>query len=96
MAQHYSTRDFFRQMPNDLLARYFKRRDVLDHLNFTRDTEPDELFAACLALPDDKRKGMDALPNLVLRSRDHHALPQRLRRRCYRSPPSPLLPAPTR
>ena len=62
MARHYSTRDFFRQMPNALLARYFERRNVLDHLNFTtmKDTQPDELFAAWLALPDDKRKGMDA------------------------------------
>ncbi len=25
VARHYSTRDFFRQMPNDLLARYFHR-----------------------------------------------------------------------
>jgi hypothetical protein len=24
MAQHYSIKDFFRQMPNALLARYFK------------------------------------------------------------------------
>lgn len=24
MARHYSTRDFFRQMPNALLARYFQ------------------------------------------------------------------------
>ena len=62
MARHYSTRDFFRQMPNALLARYFQGRDVLDHLNFTtmKDTQPDELFMAWLSLPDDKRKGMDA------------------------------------
>ncbi len=62
MARHYSTRDFFRQMPNALLARYFQGRDVLDHLNFTtmKDTQPDELFTAWLALPDAKRKGMDA------------------------------------
>ena len=62
MARHYSTRDFFRQMPNDLLARYFHIRDVLSDLDFTtmKDTQPDELFAAWLALPDDKRKAMDA------------------------------------
>jgi hypothetical protein len=62
MARHYSTRDFFRQMPNALLARYFQGRGVLDHLNFTtmKDTQPDELFTAWLALPDDKRKGMDS------------------------------------
>ena len=26
MARHYSTKDFFRQMPNTLLARYFHAR----------------------------------------------------------------------
>jgi hypothetical protein len=26
MAQHYSIKDFFRQMPNALLARYFKTK----------------------------------------------------------------------
>ncbi len=26
MARHYSTKDFFRQMPNTLLARYFHQR----------------------------------------------------------------------
>ena len=29
MARHYSTRDFFRQMPNALLARYFQARGLL-------------------------------------------------------------------
>ena len=29
MARHYATRDFFRQMPNPLLARYFHARGVL-------------------------------------------------------------------
>ena len=28
MAQHYSIKDFFRQMPNGLLARYFQGRCV--------------------------------------------------------------------
>lgn len=62
MARHYSTRDFFRQMPNALLSRYFQSRDVLSDLDFTtmKDTQPDELFAAWLALPDDKRKVTDA------------------------------------
>jgi hypothetical protein len=62
MARHYSTRDFFRQMPNTLLSRYFQGRDVLSDLDFAsvEDTQPDELFAAWLVLPDDKRMGMDA------------------------------------
>ena len=29
MGRHYSTRDFFRQMPNQLLARHFAARGVL-------------------------------------------------------------------
>jgi hypothetical protein len=28
MGRHYSTRDFFRQMPNALLARYFAARGI--------------------------------------------------------------------
>jgi hypothetical protein len=34
MGRHYSTRDFFRQMPNRLLARYFEGRGVLAGLDF--------------------------------------------------------------
>ena len=29
MARHYTTKDFFRQMPNALLARYFKNVSFL-------------------------------------------------------------------
>ena len=29
MARHYVTRDFFRQMPNALLARYFRGKALL-------------------------------------------------------------------
>ncbi len=32
MARHYSTKDFFRQMPNALLARYFLGQIPLVHL----------------------------------------------------------------
>ena len=32
MGRHYSTRDFFRQMPNRLLARYFTARGWVDHV----------------------------------------------------------------
>ena len=51
MARHYSTRDFFRQMPNALLARYFQARGLLGDLDFAamKETQPDELFAAWLA-----------------------------------------------
>ena len=62
MARHYSTRDFFRQMPNGLLARYFHARGVLGDFDFAamKETQPDELFAAWLGLPDSQRHEMDA------------------------------------
>jgi hypothetical protein len=62
MARHYSTRDFFRQMPNVLLARYFQARGLFNELDFAamKDTQPKELFAAWLELPDSQRSEMDA------------------------------------
>ncbi len=54
MARHYSTKDFFRQIPNGLLARYFHGRDLFGDLDFSamKETQPDELFAAWLTFPD--------------------------------------------
>jgi hypothetical protein len=62
MARHYSTRDFFRQMPNALLDRYFQARGLFGDLDFSamKETQPDELFAAWLDLPDGQRNEMDA------------------------------------
>ena len=62
MAQHYSIKDFFRQMPNALLARYFKTKGLLSDLDFAtmKEGKPDELFAAWLDLPDKQRNAMDA------------------------------------
>jgi hypothetical protein len=62
VARHYSTREFFRQMPNALLARYFQARGLFGDLDFSamKETQPDELFAAWLHLPDDQRNEMDA------------------------------------
>ncbi len=62
MARHYSTKDFFRQMPKDLLARYFHTRGVLGDLDFSamKETKSDELFGAWLYLPDSQRNEMDA------------------------------------
>jgi hypothetical protein len=62
MARHYSTRDFFRQMSNALLARYFQGRNLLGDLDFAamKETQPGELFEAWLKLPDDQRNAMDA------------------------------------
>jgi len=62
MTRHYSTRSFFRQVPNALLARYFQGRGLLTDLDFgaMKETKPDALFDAWLALPEDDRKAMDA------------------------------------
>jgi hypothetical protein len=48
MARHYSTREFFRQMPNALLDRYFQTRGLFGDLDFSamKENHPDELFAA--------------------------------------------------
>ena len=62
MARYYTTRDFFRQMPKGLLARYFQGRGVLGDLDFTamKDAQPEKLFAAWLKLPDIQRNALDA------------------------------------
>ncbi len=45
MGRHYSMRDFFRQMANLLLARYFERRGVLAE---REGFEPPIAFRLCL------------------------------------------------
>lgn len=62
MTRHYSTREFFRQMPNRLLARYFQERGLFAELDFAamKETKPDALFAAWLEFPEDERNRMDA------------------------------------
>ncbi|MBI3481346.1 MAG: hypothetical protein HY016_13500 [Nitrosomonadales bacterium] len=62
MARYYTTREFFRQMPIALLARYFQGRGLFGDLDFSsmKDGKPDELFAAWLALPEVQRNEMDA------------------------------------
>ncbi len=62
MGRHYSTRDFFRQMPNRLLGRYFEAHGALAELDFAamKETRIDGLFAAWLELPEDRRNEMDA------------------------------------
>ena len=62
MARHYATRDFFRQMPNPLLARYFHARGVLGDLDIAAlpEPQPDALWAAWLTLDDTQRHAMDA------------------------------------
>jgi len=62
MARHYSAKNFFRQIPNALLARYFHKRELFTDLDFTamKETKPDALFAAWLELPEEQRKPIDA------------------------------------
>lgn len=62
MGRHYSTRDFFRQMPNRLLARYFEAHGALAELDFAsmKETQPEALFEAWLELPEGQRNAMDA------------------------------------
>ncbi len=62
MSRHYSTKDFFRQMPNVLLARYFQRRGLFDDFDFLamKEGKPDALFTAWLGLPDGRRNEMEA------------------------------------
>ena len=62
MARHYSTRNFFRQMPNALLARYFAGREVFGEFDFAAmpETRHDGLFSAWLALLEEQRNAMDA------------------------------------
>lgn len=62
MGRHYSTRDFFRQMPNRLLASYFERHGIFTELDFTvmKEAQAEELFTAWLELPESQRNTMDA------------------------------------
>ena len=62
MAGQYSTKSFFRQMPDALPARYFSERGVLGDIDLSarKEGKPDELFKAWLALPDNQRNKMDA------------------------------------
>ena len=62
MGRHYSTKDFFRQMPNALLTCYFQGRGLLGDLDFAAMNEgkPGELFAAWLCLSEEQRNAMDA------------------------------------
>lgn len=60
--RQYSTRDFFRQMPKALLGRYFTTQGVLGDQDFAtmKEGDPAALFEAWQALPDDRRRGMEA------------------------------------
>ncbi len=63
MQRHYTTRSFFRQVPNTLLACYFHDRELFKDLDFgaMKETKPDVLFAAWMELDDSQRNAMDAV-----------------------------------
>jgi len=63
MARHYTTKDFFRQIPNALLARYFHERKLFTDLDFSamKEIKPDALFVVWLDLDDGQRNPMDAV-----------------------------------
>ena len=62
MGQPYSSRHFFRRMPNALLARYFRGKGLFDDLDFDamKPTKPDALLQAWDALPDGQRDTLEA------------------------------------
>jgi len=62
MAQQFSSRDFFRRMPNVLLARYFQGQGLFPALDFgaMKETQPDALLAAWTSLPDERRAALEA------------------------------------
>jgi len=61
MTRHYTTRDFFRQMPNALLARFFQERGLLKTFDFAAmpDSKPNALFADWIELPEYQRHKLD-------------------------------------
>jgi len=62
MTRHYTTKEFFRHVPNALLKRYFDAGGVLVGFDFAAmsETKIDTLFDAWLLLPDSQRNTMDA------------------------------------
>ena len=48
MPRYYSTKEFFRQMPNAPLARYFQGRELFGDLDFSamKEGKPGTLFEA--------------------------------------------------
>lgn len=62
MVQHYSTKDFFRRTPNELLERYFLRQGLFADLSIAKmkATKIDALFTAWLELPSSDSNTMEA------------------------------------
>jgi hypothetical protein len=62
MSRHYTIKTFFRQVPNELLAKCFKERAVLQDFNWAKikETRINELFDAWMELPDSQRGELEA------------------------------------
>jgi hypothetical protein len=62
MAQHYSIKSFFRDMPAALLARYFYKQGLLRDFGFlaTNPAKMDDLLEVWLNLPESERKRMES------------------------------------
>ena len=63
MARQYSPTQFFRRVPNGLLARYFQERHgVLGEIDFEtlKETNVGPIFDAFRALPDGKQAEIEA------------------------------------
>lgn len=69
MARHYSTREFFQQVPNALLARYFDAKRGADWLQFFRDNrgQLDPLFDSWEVLPETQRNPIDVEFRVIFR-----------------------------
>ena len=74
MSRHDSTRSFFREVPNDLLARYYEDRGVLGDFEFAEleEAQLDELFAAWLELSEEDRQAMEAEFREILEMSSEH------------------------
>lgn len=57
MAKHYSPRNFFRQVPNKLLAQYFSKHGLMTNIDFSKlsETKIDAVYEEWLRLPEDVR-----------------------------------------
>ena len=61
MASQYQHRQFFRRVPNALLARYFEARDTdlgVDFASLT-ETQVEPIFEAFTALPEERQAAME-------------------------------------
>ncbi len=62
MGRHYSSKDFFRHIPNALLARYFHGRSLMTEIDFVAMPEgkPESLFGAWAYLNEAQRNAAEA------------------------------------